>query len=141
MTATTTHRHEGMARSPALVRQDLKDIEVPVVTRFIGVMRRYREAAAKLLDGDFAEAQRLADDWILGSGQEREAPRKNLQLCAKALAERQRVLAKCPRSASTSAGTCPPLVSDLASNSSPGRNLDLTWFAVEYRRSSARASR
>lgn len=43
---------------------DLKDIEVPVVTRLKGVTSRYRQVIAKLLDGDVQGAQRLADEWI-----------------------------------------------------------------------------
>ena len=46
---------------------DLKNVKVPVVTRLKGVVRRYRKAVARLLDGDVVEAQRLADEWIKGS--------------------------------------------------------------------------
>ena len=46
---------------------DLKNVKVPVVTRLKGVVRRYRSAVARLLDGDIVEAQRLADEWIQGS--------------------------------------------------------------------------
>jgi adenine-specific DNA-methyltransferase len=43
---------------------DLKDVEVPLVTKLRGVINRYRSVIAKLLAGEILEAQRLADDWI-----------------------------------------------------------------------------
>jgi hypothetical protein len=44
---------------------DLREVQVPVVTKSDGVTKRYRQIIRQLLDGNTAEAQRLADDWVI----------------------------------------------------------------------------
>jgi len=44
---------------------DLKEIQVPIVTRTKGVLGCYRQALSKLLDGDVVGAQQIADEWVL----------------------------------------------------------------------------
>ena len=51
---------------------DLRDVEVPLVSKRQGVTRRYRQAIAKLVAGDVLASQRLADEWTeCGSEQNR----------------------------------------------------------------------
>jgi adenine-specific DNA-methyltransferase len=46
---------------------DLGKVEIPVIAKFKGVTRRYRQAIEKLLDGEVSEAQRLADESFFDS--------------------------------------------------------------------------
>jgi adenine-specific DNA-methyltransferase len=46
---------------------DLGKVEIPVIAKFKGVTRRYRQAIEKLLDGKVSEAQRLADERFFDS--------------------------------------------------------------------------